>query len=157
MKEDKERVDKERREEEKRVEEERIQKEKEAALKERRKSLLEALPEEPESVGDGIITIALRFGDGQMGQRRFTDDTEVDVLFNWVDAVFELERERVILTTMNGQKSFSFGDDQSKTLQDSSLGRLVAFRVSEKEDEEEKDDDSKADSDEEGESDSDEE
>jgi hypothetical protein len=145
VKEDKERAEKERQEEERRIEEERLQKEKEEALKERRKSLLESLPEEPENASEGVVTIALRFGDGQTGKRRFTDETEIDVLFNWVDAMFEMERERVILTTMNGQKAFSFGEEENKTLQETGLGRLVAFRVSEKQDEEEDADDTNED------------
>ena len=135
MRKDKEREAKEQIEEEQRLEEERIQAEKKKRLKERRKSLLESLPEEPNATGEGIITIALRFSDGQTGQRRFTDDTDIDVLFDWVDAVFEIEREEVILTTMNGQKTFSFGEDEEekKTLKDSGLGRMAALRVSTKE------------------------
>ena len=132
---DQERIDKERIERERKIDEERLRKEKEAALKERRKSLLESLPEEPESTGNGIITIALRFGDGRTGQRRFTSDTELETVFNWVDAKFEMERELVVLTAMNGQKSFSFEESQEgDTLDDVGLGRLVAFRVSPKQD-----------------------
>ncbi len=139
MRQDQEREEEERRTEQKRLEEERIQKEKEEALKQRRKSLLESLPEEPSAPGDGVITIALRFGDGRAGQRRFMDDTEIDVLFNWVDALFEMEREGVLLTTMNGQASFSFGEEEGKTLKDANLGRLVALRVLEKKDRDDED------------------
>ena len=128
---DRKRVEDERKEEERRIEEERIQKEKEEQLKKRRKELLESLPEEPQGT-EGVINIALRFGDGRTGQRKFTDDTHIDTLFDWVDAIFEEEREAIILTTMNGQQSFSFGEDD-KTLNEAGLGRLVAFRVSVKE------------------------
>ncbi len=134
MKQDRERVEKEREEKERKLEEERLRKEKEEALKERRKSLLESLPEEPDSTGSGIITIALRFGDGRSGQRRFSSDSEMEAIFNWVDAIFEMERETVVLTTMNGQTSYLFEDTQEGgTLDDAGLGRLVAFRVSTKE------------------------
>ncbi len=146
-KEDKERVEIERMEREKKLEEERLRKEKEEALKARRKMLAESLPDEPESVGDGVITIALRFGDGRTGQRRFDSDTELKVVFDWVDASFDVERESAVLTTMNGQKSYSFGEcEEGGTLEDAGLGKLVAFRVSFKEtDVEEKSDDDEAD------------
>lgn len=140
MKQDRERVEEEAKEEARRLEEEKLKKEKEEYLMERRKTLLESLPEEPSAVGEGIITIALRFSDGRTGQRRFTDDTEVNVLCNWVDALFEMEREQVVLTTMNGKQSFSYDEKDDATLSDAGLGKLVAFRVSVKETNEDKDD-----------------
>jgi hypothetical protein len=119
----------ERKEEEERLEKERIQKEREEEMEKRRASLLEDLPEEPESIGEGIITIALRFGDGRTGQRRFTEDTEIESLFNWVDAMYKEERECITLTTMNGQKSFSFEEQSGETLKDAGFGRMTGLRV----------------------------
>merc|ERR1712238_634163 len=110
--------------EQKRLEEEKAKKEKEEMLMERRKTLLEELPDEPERGSEGIITIALRFSDGKKGQRRFDVDTEVDQVFNWVDATFKMERERVVLTTMNGQKSFTYGEDSGMTLEVTGLGKM---------------------------------
>ena len=140
MKQDRERVEEEAEEEARRLEEEKLKKEKEESIMERRKTLLESLPEEPSSAGEGIITVALRFSDGRTGQRRFTGDTEVNVLCDWVDALFEMEREQVVLTTMKGKQSFSYNEDENVTLSDAELGKLVAFRVSVKDTSEEKDD-----------------
>uniref|UniRef100_A0A7S3Q4N9 UBX domain-containing protein n=1 Tax=Chaetoceros debilis TaxID=122233 RepID=A0A7S3Q4N9_9STRA len=131
MKDDKKREREELMKEQKRLEEEKAKKEKEEMLTERRKTLLEELPDEPERGSEGIITIALRFSDGKKGQRRFDVETEVDQVFNWVDATFKLERERVVLTTMNGQKSFTYGEDSSMTLEVTGLGKMAALRVSE--------------------------
>lgn len=97
---------------------------------------MEALPEEPEKGSDGVVTIALRFGDGRKGQRRFGAETMVDEVFNWIDAMFKTERETIELMTMNGKKTFSFGDNGSTTLEDIGLGKMAAFRVIEKEVEE---------------------
>lgn len=126
------------------------------SIQRRREELRLTLPEEPPPSDDvHVITIALRFADGRTGQRRFMDDTRVDVLFNWVDVEFEMERENVILTTMNGQQSFEFsgetttdGGDES-TLGSAGFRRMMGLRVMEKkepskiqgEEEEEEEDD----------------
>lgn len=107
-------------------------------LKERRKELLESLPEEPDSAttaATDIKTMSVRFPDGRVGRRKFTSDTKLSDVFNWVDAVFEVEREVVILTTLDGKQTFAWVDPLSKdnlTLQQAGLGRMVGFRVSEK-------------------------
>jgi hypothetical protein len=128
--------DLERREQEKKAEMERIaketaEKERLEAMERRRKELLESLPEEPgKEVMENVMTIALRFMDGRSGQRRFTDDTPLRTLFNWVDAKYEMEREQIILTTMNGQKSFSWDEaNDSTTLKETGLGRMTGLRV----------------------------
>lgn len=123
----------ERLQEQRAAEEETARKEREEEIKERRKELLEALSEEPEKGSDGVITIALRFGDGRKGQRRFEAETLVDEVFNWIDALFKTERETIELMTMNGKKTFSFGDDDNLTLENTGLGKMAAFRVIEKE------------------------
>jgi len=134
--EDEKRAEKERRAEEK-AEKERLEQ-----LKIRRKELKESLPDEPEQGAEGVMTIALRFTDGNSGRRRFTTDTPVSTVFNWVDGVFEMERETVILTTMNGQKTFNWDDDSDTILSDTGLGKMAGLRVSVKEagDEEEEED-----------------
>ena len=123
------RIQQEREREEERLEKERIQREREEKLEKRRASLLEDLPEEPESMGEGIITVALRFGDGRTGQRRFTEDTEIEALFNWVDAIYKEERECITLTTMNGQKSFFFEEQSRETLKDAGFAKMTGLRV----------------------------
>eukprot|EP00553_Chaetoceros_curvisetus_P006960 CAMPEP_0204631484 /NCGR_PEP_ID=MMETSP0717-20131115/22827_1 /ASSEMBLY_ACC=CAM_ASM_000666 /TAXON_ID=230516 /ORGANISM="Chaetoceros curvisetus" /LENGTH=125 /DNA_ID=CAMNT_0051649053 /DNA_START=3 /DNA_END=380 /DNA_ORIENTATION=- len=98
-------------------------------------TLLENLPDEPKS-GKNVITIALRFNDGKRGQRRFDSDTaSMGDVFNWVDAMFEMERERLVLSTMNGQRTFVYGDDEEEMnemmLKDAGLGKMAALRVTE--------------------------
>jgi len=139
MKENKERENEEKIMEKKRLEEEKAKKEREEEMKQRRASLLEALPEEPERGGEGVITIALRFSDGRKGQRLFDGETEMVEVFNWIDAMYEIERELVVLTTMNGQRSFSYGKEDGLTLEDAGFGKMAALRVTEQKIEEEDD------------------
>jgi len=109
------------------------------AMEQRRAELLDSLPDEPEAGGAGTITIALRFADGRTGRRRFdADDATMGDVFNWVDAVFEMERERIELSTMTGQKKFVFGEDGTSemTLSDAGLGKMTGLRVTEIEAEE---------------------
>jgi len=114
-------------------EEEQVEREREEGLVRRRKELLEGLPAEPEGNvrEDGVVTIALRFMDGRTGQRRFNEDTSMDVVFDWVDAVFEMERECVILSLMSGQKSFSYAGEEGSTIKEAGLGKMTALRVTE--------------------------
>eukprot|EP00956_Cyclotella_meneghiniana_P016856 scaffold26996_cov49-Cyclotella_meneghiniana.AAC.3 len=117
-------------------------------IQRRRLVLLENLPEEPQ---DGeVITIALRFGDNVSScdleastQRKFRMEESVNTVFNWMDAVHGLERERMTLSTMNGSKSFVYvnedkevvDDDEegerSLSLEEAGLGKMTALRVSE--------------------------
>jgi hypothetical protein len=107
-----------------------------AEIEARRKDLKEALPEDEK--GGDAIKIALRFSDGRKGQRGFSPDQPLSVLFNWVDAMFEMERETVVLTTLNGQRTFSWDDEGVKetTLEDAELGKMTAFRVTQRKNEE---------------------
>ena len=50
---------------------------------------------------------------------------------NWVDGEFGIERERVLLTTMNGNKIFTYGEFESVSLDDTGLGKMTGLRVSE--------------------------
>eukprot|EP00529_Nitzschia_sp_RCC80_P015562 CAMPEP_0113492170 /NCGR_PEP_ID=MMETSP0014_2-20120614/27933_1 /TAXON_ID=2857 /ORGANISM="Nitzschia sp." /LENGTH=713 /DNA_ID=CAMNT_0000385983 /DNA_START=45 /DNA_END=2182 /DNA_ORIENTATION=+ /assembly_acc=CAM_ASM_000159 len=97
-----------------------------AAIEERRKALLEELPDDKK--GKDIKRIALRFPDGRKGERGFDPDQPVSVLLNWVDAMFESERESVILTTMNGKITLSWEEygSSDKTLADVGLGKSTA-------------------------------
>jgi len=136
--------------EEKEVEELREKKEQEEKerarllqIEERRKELLEGLAEEPEG-GEGVITIALRFAEGnKRDQRRFiSSDTYLNDVFDWIDAVHSIERETVELSTMNGSKVFRYveeemsdneeneGGEVDVTLEEAGLGRMTALRVS---------------------------
>lgn len=141
--EDREREIKAQREEEERLAKEQAEKERKAAMEQRRKELVESLPEEPEAGGDGVVTIALRFADGRRGQRRFDGEEDMVTVFNWVDGIFGLERERVELSTMTGQKKFVWDDveDGDLTLSDAGLGKMTGLRVVEIEDDDEEEGD----------------
>jgi len=105
----------------------------------RRKELLDNLVEEPDMGEDGVITIALRFSDGvkrdmSTCKRRFNaSTTTTNDVFNWIDAVHEMEREKVELSTMNGTKKFIYDEDlgEEQTLKGAGLGKMTALRVSE--------------------------
>jgi Skp family chaperone for outer membrane proteins len=127
--------DKQRQEEEERLEAERLaneqaEQERVIAIEKRRKELRISLPEEIDADSSTTaILIAVRFADGRKGQRRFESSTPLSTVFNWIDAYFEMERERVILTTMNGKQSFSWDEDESSTLVGEGFRRNAAFRV----------------------------
>lgn len=123
------RRERERIEEEERMAKEAAEKERAEMVAKRREELRASMPEEPNKDVAGAITIALRFPDGRTGQRRFTPDTPLGVVFNWVDSGFEIEREQVVLTTMNGQKSFTWEEATDVPLADSGLGRMTGLRV----------------------------
>jgi hypothetical protein len=111
--------------------------ERQSELEERRKELQESLPDDVKS-GSDVKKIALRFADGRSGQRGFTPDQPLSVLFNWVDALFEMERETVVLTTLNGKSTFAWDEETNDTtLEDAGLGKMTAFRVSQKTEKEE--------------------
>jgi len=141
MKEDKARAEREERELQAKKEAEEKERLRLEKLEQRRQDLLEALPEEPEAGSEGVITIALRFGDGSRDQRRFVaEETSVNELLNWVDATHGMEREKIELSTMNGSKTFVYveedDDDEQEengnvTLDEAGLGKMTALRVSE--------------------------
>jgi len=138
MKEDKAREEQEERELQAKKEAEEKERLRLEQLEERRQELLEGLPEEPEVGSEGVITIALRFGDGSRDQRRFVaEETVVNDLLNWVDAMHGMEREKIELSTMNGSKTFVYveEDDEEEsgnvTLAEAGLGKMMALRVTE--------------------------
>ena len=100
-------------------------------MEERRAELFESLPDEAETGGANTITISLRYSDGHSGRQRF--DAEVATMgdvFNWVDAVYEIERERIEICTMTGQKKFAFGKEETDmSLRDAGLGMMTGVRV----------------------------
>lgn len=123
---DLERQERERREREARMAREKAEKERRQAIVDRRQQLRESLPAEP--LAPNAKLIALRLADGRSSQRRFSPDTKLSTIFNWVDAEFELEREAVTLTTLNGQKSFSW-EDTDQTLADIGFAKMTGLRV----------------------------
>lgn len=130
VKNDKERKQREKEEEANRLGEAEVEKERLAAVAKRREELRESLPEEDKS--KDAKKIALRFGDGRSGLRQFSPNQPMSDLFNWVDAMYEIERENVVLTTMNGKQSFTWeGEGNTKSLMDSGLGKNTGFRVTE--------------------------
>eukprot|EP00985_Skeletonema_marinoi_P005918 scaffold2572_cov75-Skeletonema_marinoi.AAC.6 len=141
MKEDKARAEREERELQAKKEAEEKERLRLEKLEQRRQELLETLPEEPEAGSEGVITIALRFGDGSRDQRRFVaEETSVNELLNWVDATHGMEREKIELSTMNGSKTFVYveedDDDEQEesgnvTLDEAGLGKMTALRVTE--------------------------
>ena len=136
---DQEREEKDKLEKQKKKEEEEKEKARIQRIVNRRKELLENLVEEPDMGEDGVITIALRFTDGikrdmTTCKRRFdASTTTTNDVFNWIDAVHEMERETVELSTMNGAKKFIYDEDsgEEQTLEDVGLGKMTALRVSE--------------------------
>jgi len=100
-------------------------------LEERRRKFLEELPVEPPQGSPNVFTIALRFADGRNAKRRFNGDDEMKYLFNWVDAEFSIEREKVELATMNGSKTFTFNIFGDTAIKDSGIGKMTGLRVSE--------------------------
>ena len=130
---DVERKVREQKEEAERLVKEKVEKERLEALERRRAEFLEALPEEPGPKVRGALTLSVRHADGRSEKRRFEKDTQLIVVFNWVDTTFKVEREIVVLTTMNGKQTFSWEDATGeKTLKEAGLGRMVGFRLSEK-------------------------
>jgi hypothetical protein len=103
-----------------------------AGIDARRQELKDSLPEDLTS-GDNVKKIKLTFADGRSGQRGFASDQPLSVVFNWVDAMFETEREKIFLTTLNGKQTFSWNEEDldKTTLEDSGLKKMTAFRVSE--------------------------
>jgi len=134
---DKAREEKEKMEKEKKKEEEEKEKARIQQIIDRREELLENLVEEPDMGEEGVITIALRFTDGvkrdmSTCKRRFDASTSTtNDVFNWIDAVHEIEREKVELSTMNGAKKFIYEDKKEQTLEGAGLGKMTALRVSE--------------------------
>jgi hypothetical protein len=110
---------------------EEAEKERSEAIMQRREELLQSMPAEPPNDDPTAQTIALRLADGRTDQRRFTPETKLSTLFNWVDAKFGLEREITVLTTLNGQRSFEW-DASDVALSESGLSRMTALRVTEK-------------------------
>jgi UBX domain len=113
-------------------------------IQERRNQFLELLNEVTVSDGDAnekvetgpITTVALRFGDGRTGTRRFTSSATIQDIFRWVDAEFSIECETVLLQSMNGQRTFEwYTDDESNRqvkLSDVGLGKMFGLRVTTK-------------------------
>ncbi|KAL7563832.1 hypothetical protein ACA910_019563 [Epithemia clementina (nom. ined.)] len=96
-----------------------------AAMEQRRKQLEQALPKEPDATSSSSSTtktVALRLSTpltlpdnkkeqrASALQRRFSSDTPLATIFNWVDVVLQVERETVILTTLNGRQAYSWKD-----------------------------------------------
>jgi hypothetical protein len=131
LKSDKEREEREAREEAERIAKEKAEKERQETIKKRREELRDLLTDEPGNDAADTKTISLRLADGRFGKRRFAADAELADVFNWLDVTFEIERESVQLTTMNGKSSFSWEGGDS-TLAEAGLGRMAGLRVIEK-------------------------
>eukprot|EP00557_Chaetoceros_sp_GSL56_P008531 CAMPEP_0176490472 /NCGR_PEP_ID=MMETSP0200_2-20121128/7888_1 /TAXON_ID=947934 /ORGANISM="Chaetoceros sp., Strain GSL56" /LENGTH=546 /DNA_ID=CAMNT_0017887779 /DNA_START=138 /DNA_END=1775 /DNA_ORIENTATION=- len=129
------RVREEREKEKRRIEaeQEKAEKQRKQEIIQRRKELQDSLGDEPDKDMEGVVTVAVRFSDGGRGQRRFNGEKLVDQVFNWIDVAFEIERETFDLVTMNGKKSFTFGQQEGVSLEDTGLGKMFALRVIKKE------------------------
>lgn len=97
------------------------------SILDRRVMLNDSLPDELESGG---ILVALRFQDGGSSQRRFAETEYINTVFNWVDAIFAYDREKVSLQTLNGKQKITF-DEESEVSLSESIGdkKSIAFRV----------------------------
>lgn len=136
VKNDNERNKREKEEEAQRVANEKAEKERKEVVEARRVELKALLPEEDTS--KDAKKVALRFQDGQSGQRQFSPDSSVSDLFNWIDAIFEMEREKVVLTSMNGKITLKWDEETNdRLLKDIGLGRNTGFRASEAQEKEE--------------------
>jgi hypothetical protein len=134
-----ERKDREKKEEDERLEKEKAEEERKEAIEKRRKELKESLPEEDTS--GKAKKIAIRFADGRKGQRRFAPTEPLSAVLNWVDAIYEVDREKVVLTSMNGKQTMFWDDETNdKTLHEAGFGKNTGFRVAEKEEKEDADD-----------------
>ena len=109
----------------------------------RRQLLLESLAEEPPmgtTPPEDVITIALRFNDGnKRDQRRFlADETRINDVCNWIDARHGIEREKLELSTMHGARKFVYveNSEEDMTLREAGLAKMTALRVAEVESEE---------------------
>jgi hypothetical protein len=67
----------------------------------------------------------------------------MNVVFNWVDCTYKMEREKIVLSTMNGKNSFQYeGNPEEEdgvsgvTLKSAGLPRMTGLRVTESKDEE---------------------
>ena len=100
-----------------------------AAIQQRRTEFAAALPDP----AAGTMTLALRFADGTSHQRKFDPESAtLETVFNWVDVVAEKEREKVVLTTMNGKQTFVWEKEhRNRTLREMGWGKMIAFRVTE--------------------------
>jgi hypothetical protein len=125
-----------------RAQTEEAQKQRLQEILERSKELQDSLGEEPDKDEEGVVTVAVRFSDGGRGQRRFNGEDHVDQVFNWIDVAFEIERETFGLVTMNGKKSFTFGQQDGVSLKDTGMGKMFALRVIKKEHKESGEEDS---------------
>jgi hypothetical protein len=115
------------------MERQRIEEERISAIQKRREELRASLLSSDEDVVGGI-PVALRFADGRNGKRIFAPTTSLSQIFNWVDGIYEMEREDIILTTLNGKQQFEWKDEEDEeelpTLE--TFGKMVAFRVTQK-------------------------
>jgi len=101
-------------------------------LKERRQAFLKALGEEPEAEEKGVVTVALRLADGRNAQRRFGEEENMEIIFNWVDALFEWDRELVQVTTMRGDNKLEWSDSSGSTIGEyaGSNTKMLGLRIS---------------------------
>ena len=75
-------------------------------------------------------------------KRKFDKEIHtVGDIMNWIDAMFEIERETISLSTMNNSRSFTYEEHEQMTLQDAGFSKMTALRVSELVVEENDDDD----------------
>ncbi|GAX18069.1 hypothetical protein FisN_25Hh044 [Fistulifera solaris] len=99
------------------------------AIKQRRAEFSATLPDP----AVGSMTLAVRFADGTSHQRQFDPETAtLETVFNWVDVVAQQEREKVVLTTLNGKQTFKWEEEhKTRSLGEMGWGKMVAFRVTE--------------------------
>ena len=86
----------------------------------RRDAFKKALQDEPEPDvnvnGENVITVALRLADGRNGKRRFLSTDRMEFVFDYVDAMFEWDRERLLITSMRGDYKLEYSEHDKKDL-----------------------------------------
>ena len=100
-----------------------------AEIEERRTRLEEELGEEVSKDTPNSKVLSIRMDSGESHRRRFPHDATIEMVLNWADVQCQVEREKVVLTALNGKQSFSWGDRRDATLEEVGLGKMTGFRL----------------------------
>lgn len=88
---------------------------------------LASLPIEPPA-GEGTTTLSVQYGSTKE-KRRWENLAKLEDVFNWMDAEFDVEREKVELKSVNGVKSFLFEKDKDTVIGEAGLGKMAGMRL----------------------------
>ena len=100
-----------------------------AEIQERRARLEDELGGEVSKDTPNSKVLSIRMDSGESHRRRFPHDATIEMVLNWADVQCQVEREKVVLTTLNGKQSFSWDDRRDATLEEVGLGKMTGFRL----------------------------